>query len=290
MKVKLVRIGVHLTRCASCTTYTFPALDLSNVDALIQSSHTSGTKVVITVATGNPGGQADEFWSKPTLRASIVDLWKGLAQKYRDEPGVAAYDLINEPYPSGKADDPTPWLAFATELITAIRSVDPNHTIVVEGSPNASPYWFANMKPLPFANLVYSVHFYEPMQFTHQGVLDQYPMGVRYPDDTNTAAGLPLTRSQLSNLLQPVRDFSRRNNVPIYVGEFGCVRWAPDGSHERYLRDLVDLFEAEGWAWTYHSYREWTGWDPEIASSDPAVQTRTPSAPVITMLKSYFSR
>jgi len=42
----------------------------------------------------------------------------------------------------------------------------------------------------------------------------------------------------------------------MYIGEFSAIRWAPDGSAYRYLKDLIDVFEAHGWDWSYHAFRE----------------------------------
>jgi hypothetical protein len=49
--------------------------------------------------------------------------------------------------------------------------------------------------------------------------------------------------------------------VPIYVGEFSAIRWAPGAAD--YIRDLIELFEEYGWSWTYHAFAEWHGWDTE---------------------------
>jgi len=29
------------------------------------------------------------------------------------------------------------------------------------------------------------------------------------------------------------------------------------------LSDCIDIFEEYGWDWSYHAYREWTGWSVE---------------------------
>ena len=70
-------------------------------------------------------------------------------------------------------------------------------------------------------------------------------------------------KERLREAMQPAIDFQRDYNVHIYVGEFSAIRWAPDHSACRYLRDLIDLFEQYGWDWSYHAYREWDGWSVE---------------------------
>ena len=67
---------------------------------------------------------------------------------------------------------------------------------------------------------------------------------------------------------EPVRNWQRDCGVQIYIGEFSAIRWAPDNSAYRYLKDLIDIFEAHDWDWTYHAFREWSGWSVEHGS-DP---------------------
>ena len=128
---------------------------------------------------------------------------------------------------------------------------------------------FAHLEPLPDSRVIYSVHFYEPGIFTHQGVLDveglplaeaRKKAGVTYPGKINDE---PWDKTRLAACLAPVDAFQARYHVPIYVGEFSVIRWAPEGSGARWLKDAIDLFEARHWSWTYHAFREWNGWSLE---------------------------
>ena len=67
----------------------------------------------------------------------------------------------------------------------------------------------------------------------------------------------------MKRALKPVVEFQRKYGVHIYIGEFSAIRWAPDDSACRYLKDLIDIFEAHGWDWSYHAFREWDGWSVE---------------------------
>ncbi len=58
-------------------------------------------------------------------------------------------------------------------------------------------------------------------------------------------------------------EFQKRYNVHIFVGEFSAIRWAPDHSAYRYLKDCIEIFEELDWDWTYHAFREWSGWSLE---------------------------
>jgi hypothetical protein len=70
-------------------------------------------------------------------------------------------------------------------------------------------------------------------------------------------------RARLEAALKPVVDFQKACGARIYIGEFSAIRWAPDAGAQRYLKDVIDIFEANGWDWTYHAFREWQGWSVE---------------------------
>lgn len=115
-----------------------------------------------------PGGQgydaniSDYDPTKPSLwessenRRKTVALWKKLAERYADEPWIGGYDLINEPnwdLPNGSL-----LRQLYGQITTAIREVDQNHIIFIEGN------WFANdftgLTPPWDDNMVYSFHKY----------------------------------------------------------------------------------------------------------------------------------
>ena len=50
-------------------------------------------------------------------------------------------------------------------------------------------------------------------------------------------------KERLREAMRPAIEFQREFNGHIHVGEFSAIRWAPDGSAFRYLRDCIDLFE-----------------------------------------------
>ena len=70
-------------------------------------------------------------------------------------------------------------------------------------------------------------------------------------------------KEQIKESLQDVRKFANDYGVSIYIGEFGSIRWAPENSTYRYLKDLIEILEEEGWDWAYHAFREWNGWSVE---------------------------
>ncbi len=63
-------------------------------------------------------------------------LWEAIARRYRDQPWVAGYDLINEPAdPTGKVVAP-----FFLRLRDAVRKIDPAHVLFIEGNTYARDF------------------------------------------------------------------------------------------------------------------------------------------------------
>lgn len=289
--VNLVRVGISLERCAQCKTYAIPPGSLEEIDRVVSLAEARNIHVILTMAPEAPEHAA--FWTDSALQASIIDIWSHLAMRYKSKPAMGGFDLINEPSPPGRLKQAAQLYAdFAERLIVAIRKIDSQRMVVYEPAPRGSMiYGFKVLeKPLPFDNVLYSPHFYQPVSLTHQGLYEKWPYGASYPtSDWNKA--------RLSQDLEPVREFVRRYKLPIYVSEFSCVRNAPDGSAYRWIKDVSELFEAEGWSWTFHSFRGFQGWDPELPAEAPrpanaaaAALMRSMDTPTMILLRGYFKK
>lgn len=78
--------------------------------------------------------------------------------------------------------------------------------------------------------------------------------------------------------------------MPIYIGEFSSIRWAPNNSTFNYLRDCIELFEEYNWDWTFHAFREWDGWSVEHSTGyyDPILPTTMTDRELL--LRNYFQQ
>lgn len=148
-----------------------------------------------------PGGQTgdniDDSYGYPWLLESeasqqlFCDIWKKIAEYYRNEPMILGYDLINEPIAPyfDNMDELNAKLEPLHKRVTAvIREVDPNHIIML-----GAPQWNGNFEPFSDStfddNMMYTCH--------------------RYGGDASVAA------------IQNFIDFRDRVNLPMYMGEIG---------------------------------------------------------------------
>ncbi len=167
---------------------------------------------VIIDMHGAPGGQTGaniddspndipELFIDKKYEEQLINLWVEIAQKYKDEPTVAAYDLLNEPLPkaTGAAEKYKHLLVPLYKRVTAeIRKVDTKHMITLEGF-DWSNDWSVFDKPFD-SNVFYQFHYYCWAR----------------PDNLNNIDEYLIKRKEL--------------NTPIWVGEMGekgnAIHWA----------------------------------------------------------------
>ncbi|MCX2573219.1 cellulase family glycosylhydrolase [Pedobacter sandarakinus] len=175
---------------------------------------------------GNDANIADRDPSKPYLWTSeenqkkTIALWKKLAERYKNEPTVAAYDILNEPnygFQNPEQDRNgtkeklnAPLRKLMVEITKAIREVDQKHIVIIEGNGWGNNY--NGIFPLWDSNTVISFHKYW-----------------NYND-----------QASIANMVK-ARD---EQNAPIWVGETG-------ENSNVWFRDAIHLFETNniGWSW-----------------------------------------
>jgi hypothetical protein len=242
------------------------------LDGVIGWARDTGMKVIIDLHAA-PGGQTginhDDgpglplMFYVPAHQALTVALWRHLAERYRDEPVVLGYDLLNEPItPYADTDYLNPRLEpFYRRLVAAIRAVDDRHVIFL-----AASQWSTSFAPFgpPFApNLAYTYH--------------------KFWSSTRRDA------------IQPYLDFSNRYNVPLFLGESGELtdEWTAD------FRRLHDRF---GLSWSFWTYKNLDspstvvsiprppGWGAIVAAADrPGLAPPPPREVAQATLDAYLA-
>ena len=144
-----------------------------------------------------PGGQGSDaaisdydpdkpsLWESELNRDKTVALWGQLADRYKDEPWMGGYGLLNEVnwWPL----DGSVLRAFYIETTQAIRAVDQNHIIFIGGNSWSND--FSGLTPPWDSNLVYEFHKYWSY------------------NDTDS--------------IQWVLDMQNQHNIPLWCGETG---------------------------------------------------------------------
>jgi aryl-phospho-beta-D-glucosidase BglC (GH1 family) len=268
--------------------------ELKRLDAMLPLCRKYGLKVALDLHSppggkGTAGGYAGSDGGLFTDRSAqdrFVRAWESIARRYKGDRTIWGFDLANEPVEDewdGECDD---WHALAERTAKAVRAIDPARTLIVEPAEWGGPGGLKSFVPIGVPNVVYSVHMYMPHEFTHQSVYGSSPP-ISYPGEIG---GRKWDRAALKEALRPAIEFQKAYNVHIYIGEFSAIRWAPDQSAFRYLRDLIEVMEELGWDWSYHAFREWDGWSVE--HTEDRADTRRAATPTTRekLLREWFAR
>jgi aryl-phospho-beta-D-glucosidase BglC (GH1 family) len=186
----------------------------------------------------NPSGEAG-FWGQKCFEDRAIALWSELARRYRDEPTVAGYNVMNEP----DADDVHLLNAYYRRATDAIRAIDTRHILFLEGNRYSKQF---DVLDAPFdANTVYSSHNYvEP------GLNDWlYPGTI---DDTIWDS------ERLAEDYERETSWVRAHGCPSWAGEFGSIYAGKerDAMRLRATGDMIDIFEHHRHLWTLWTYKD----------------------------------
>jgi endoglucanase len=234
---------------------------LNIVTQNLQKAQAAGLKVVLELHEMpfvESQGDADHAnWTRDDLSARFCSLWRDIVTVAIPYQSVIwAYEVYNEPHDNLQFDAPRQWWPLFENVRHTIRSIHPGGWIIYDVGPGGYFAGFAGLRPFPDQLIIYSAHFYYPMEFTHQGVYDTN-INVHYPSTIN---GVYYDKARLESFLAPADAFAAAWHVPIYVGEFSTSRWGPVPDTANYLQDVVDLLEERHWSWAYCAWKVWSGW------------------------------
>ena len=281
--VNVVRVQFRPTKFAKKMNKSlweaFPEqLKVLEEQVILAKNH--GIKVVLDLHWPlNENGRVDRNqWDDPNFEANMIRGWKEIVTfmlPYREH--IWGYELWNEPLDRMQLPwAPQKWRKLAIKIVKAIRKIDTQSWIIYGPGPGGMWRGIENLIPLPDTRIIYTVHWYTPSSFTHQGVYVKAATDLssaseqinkRYPGENQSNIGkVYWDKEKFQSHLQPVVDFVNKWNVPMFIGEFSVVRWAPVPDGANWLRDSIDIFEENNWSWTYHAFKEWPGWSLEHPS------------------------
>ena len=227
------------------------------LEAVLPYLEEEGITVCITIIHPPRGGHQIFHVDDPDLQGAFIEGWKNIAERFKNSNVIVYYDILNEPDDS----NPRPGLkgirSLFTATVQAIQAIDNTKKFVFEQKWDE----YKNLEPLPLDNIIYSVHVYRPHEVTHSGVIDANPVGPVYPGYIAGEYNEDWDKTTLRKYYLDAITFAKTNRVEMYVGEFGCARWAPNKSAYNYFRDCLELFEEGGWHYAFFQDFPWASWN-----------------------------
>lgn len=239
--------------------------ELDDLEKLLDWAKKYGLQIVVDLhaAPGARDESHDLYMCHDKKYADhFIKTWQKIATRFRGRPEIYGFDLINEPQQVHPALPGCDYWSIQSRAAEAIRAIDPVTPVIIESNCYDGPGTFSYLHPLALTNIIYQVHMYVPMEFTHQQVFSKNAPRTVYPDATRK-----WDIDFLRQTMKPVIDFQKKHNAKIYVGEFSAIVWGQGA--DAYIRDCISVFEENKWDWTFHAYREWSGWSVEHEASEP---------------------
>jgi endoglucanase len=256
----------------------------NRIDKVVKLCHVYGMKLIIDYHYGEIN---DNNYLTETSKA--INTWIKIARHYKTEsPENLFFEIYNEP----PHMNPQIWKDAAHNIVAAIRKVDKSRTLIVGASNYNSIYELSRFVRLADENIIYTVHFYEPFLFTHQGALwvgDQVATtGVTFPYIAEKFPVLnPKTKGtwgetnyyqyrtdgneqSLIDKLLIVKKWATRYNIPLICTEYGVYnKYADQDSRCRYIkavRQALQKLNIPGIMWDYND-------NFSIFNGKPSLQT-----------------
>jgi aryl-phospho-beta-D-glucosidase BglC (GH1 family) len=265
--ITLIRLPIAWERAQPVLLGPLDPTYLSAMTAFIRAAGKQGMSVIVDVhdygrysvnwakdlaakGVATPGTGSDEeiIGSAALPISDFADFWSKLAAALKGTPGLGYYDIMNEPYNMGGRNV---WPAAAQAAVDAIRTVDSNTSILVEGTQWAGAYrWPSDNGSLhivdPANNLLYEAHMY--FDGNGSGTYSKsYAQQGAYPN-------IGVDR------LQPFLTWLQQNHAKGFLGEFGIPgndpQWLP------VLENFLIALEAAGLSGTYWNYAFHSANDP----------------------------
>ena len=176
-----------------------------------------------------PGGQTgdniDDSYGYPWLMESeksqqqFCDIWRTIADRYKDEETILGYELINEPiatYFENQDELNSKLEPLHKRAVAAIREVDPDHVILI-----GAPQWNSNFEPLKDTDYAPQIMF------------------------TCHRYGGPATAEAIQSFI----DFRDKSGRPMYMGEIGH-------NTDEWQADFVKVMKYNNIGYTFWPYKK----------------------------------
>lgn len=181
-------------------------------------------------------------------KAKLVAFWRQIASRYAGRRSELIYEVLNEPGGEMKAAE---WNETLAAALTTIRQRDPERIVIVAALNAGDPHDIEKLAlPTDDRRLILTVHYYEPMSFTHQGA----PWSPTFAAERNVDWGSAKERARMIEDLVVARDWAVSQNRPIYLGEFGVYDRAPSAARATWIGAVAKTAERFGWAWAYWQF------------------------------------
>jgi hypothetical protein len=230
------------THAMTESPYTIDKVFMDTIIWAVNSALQNGLPVIINIHNyaeimTDPAGNKDRF----------LAFWEQIATQFQNYSDSLYFEILNEP--NGNLT-PDIWNDYLAEGLAKIRETNPTRMVII-GTANWGGIDGLSQLQLPAdSNIILTIHYYNPFDFTHQGTDftgQDMPAGISW-DSTSVQT------AAIVNDMNIIKQYSQKNNVPVYIGEFGANGSADDASRAKWAGCLHRVFDADGFSGAYWEY------------------------------------
>jgi len=238
-----VRVNLHAFSHMD-ESYQFDPNWLETLDWVVEKGLEANLMVILDMHEFNQ--MADDPVGKKEM---FLSVWRQLAPRFKDAPNQVLFEVLNEPNQKLTVEM---WNDSLAEAMDIIRETNPTRTLII------GPANWNGIESLPTLilpenddNIIVTVHFYHPMEFTHQGApwsgKNKHLSGIKW-------SGTKEERELIDAKFKFASDWSKDNNRPIFLGEFGAYDKGDLDSRARYTAYVARTAEKYGFSWAYWQF------------------------------------
>ena len=247
-RIESVRLPVRWSNHASADAQArIDPVFMARVDDVVQRLLARGVPVVLDMhhyrqLDGDTLDTGEAPVPDAVVERRFLAMWQQVAEHFRAAPSTLAFELYNEPHGRLTAR----WNDLMSRGVRLVRQSNPQRIVIVGPTQWNSARGLPTFEMPPDANLVLTVHHYDPFTFTHQGAPWITP-----PMPTGVGCCSAQQLADIRGPLDTAQSYSVRTGYPVYVGEFGAFETVAQDDRNRYTRTMRDEMERRGMTWTY---------------------------------------
>jgi endoglucanase len=178
----------------------------------------------------------------------FLAFWRQISARYQSAPDDVFFEVLNEP---NGGLTPALWNDYFSEALAIIREKNPTRAVIIgPGFWNTIDHLAELKLPEQDRHLIVTVHYYTPMEFTHQGA----SWAAAQRDKVGVDWGTPEEVARIGSDFDKAVAWAKEHNRPVYLGEFGAYDKGAMDARARYTSSVARAAEQRGWSWGYWQF------------------------------------
>lgn len=181
------------------------------------------------------------------LKPKFLAMWKQIAEHCRNYPKEVLFEIANEPNMK-----PDIWNDLHSAAYQILRGSNPDRTLLIGPIYGNQIKYLQDLKlPEDDRNIIVPIHYYSPIQFTHQGaswsVKNKNLSGIEWKSTESE-------EKAVTDDFDMAQARSQKHHRPLTLGEFGAYEKADMPSRVRWTTYIARQAEARNWSWSYWQF------------------------------------